>query len=93
MSCDQSGSLNAFDPNWSAADISNFVFGRPDWGLFVSLFSCVWHDALPDAKGPREALIRDIKSGAFERAAAAMRSSTGHAAHPAIVVQKLRRSA
>ena len=57
------------------------------------MFSCLWHDALPEAKGPREALIRDIQSGVFEEAAAELRSSIGHAAHPALVVQKMRKRA
>ena len=93
LSCDQSGSFNAFDPKLSAAVISDFVFRRPDWGRFVSLFSCLWQNGLPDAGKARETLMRDIQSGAFEKAAAALWTSLGHAAHPALVVQKLSGSA
>ena len=40
---DQSHVLEMFPPTATAADISTFMFGRPDWGLFVSLWGCTWH--------------------------------------------------
>ena len=39
LCCDQSGFLKSFPEAFSAADVSNFVFGREDWGIFVSFFA------------------------------------------------------
>ena len=88
--CDQSEFLATFDEKWSAADVSNFIFGRPDWGIFVSLFACLWKDTDVTTKRCKEKLVQGIESGAFERAAATLRSAVGHNVHPALVVQKLR---
>jgi len=62
LSCDQSGSLKACDETWSAADISNFIFGRPDWGMFVSVFACLWHEAVAVKGTSRQALLKDIEN-------------------------------
>ena len=39
---DQSHVLEMFPPTATAADISTFMFGRPDWGVFVSMWGCTW---------------------------------------------------
>ena len=94
LCCDQNGCLTTFDKLWSAADVSNFVFGRPDWGIFVSMDSCLWEDVttskLFSPQVMQDILVQRIESGEFEQAAAELRSSCGHAVHPAIVVKKLR---
>ena len=89
LCCDQNGFLAEFDSSWSAADISNFIFGRPDWGMLVSLFACLWHDAVALKGTSHQALLKDIETGAYERAAAALRSSCDHNVHPAVVVREL----
>ena len=89
LCCDQNGFLQEFDASWSAADISNFIFGRPDWGMFVSLFACLWRDAVAAKRKSRDTLMKHIETGAFERTAAALRSSCGHSVHPALVIQAL----
>ena len=89
LCCDQSGFLATFDETWSAADISNFTFGRPDWGMFVSLYACLWKDAVKTKKMSHKALLQNIASGKFARAAAALRRSSRHTVHPALVVREL----
>ena len=89
LSCDQSEFLKAFPEAWSAADVSNFVFGRSDWGIFVSLYACLMKDAvkMPNVQG--EAVLSCLASPTFGRVADTMRTQCGHAVHPALVMKEL----
>ena len=55
LCADQHELLKTFPETWSAADISNFIFGRPDWAIFVSLFGSLLRDAI---KIPKVSLVR-----------------------------------
>ena len=60
--CDLSDFLKTFPETWSAADVTNFIFGRPDWGIFVSLFACLLKDALKIPKVSSEDLLECLAS-------------------------------
>ena len=92
LCCDQSEFLKAVPQAWSAADISNFMFGRSDWGMFVSLYACFMKDALRSLKietGQSGAVLEILASSTFGRAADALRAQHGHAVHPTLVLQEL----
>ncbi len=74
----------------SGADVCNFVVGRPDWGMFVSVFACLMKDVIKcNTTMPRDALLQSIESHNFERTAAALQAQRGHAVHPTLVVRQL----
>ena len=92
LCCDQHEFLKAFPEEWSAADVSNFVFGRGDWGMFVSLFACLMKDALKKIpEGESGAALHCLASPTYGRAADEMRAQSGHAVHPALVLKELGR--
>ena len=91
LCCDQSEFLKTFLETWSAADVSNFIFGRPDWGIFVSLFACLLKDAIKIPKVSSDELLERLASPIFGKTAEALRAQFGHAVHPAIVLKELRR--
>ena len=91
LSCDQNDLLKSMPESWSAADISNFIFGRPDWGIFVSLFGCLLRDAIKVAKFSSDDLLDCLASPVFAGTAVALWAQCGHAVHPAIVLKELRR--
>ncbi len=93
LCCDQNEFLKVLPKTWSAADISNFIFGRPDWGIFVSVFACLMKDVFKITSCSRETLIERLASPIFERAAAELRTTSGHAVHPTIVMNRLLSSA
>jgi len=39
---DEGNHLECFPRSWSAREISLVIFSRPDWGLLVSSFACMW---------------------------------------------------
>lgn len=43
-SADERQFLSAFPAAWTARDASEFVFGRGDLPLFVSMWACLWND-------------------------------------------------
>ena len=46
LCCDQKGSLQFFAEGRYAADMSNFMVGRLDWGIFVPMYAWHWRDAV-----------------------------------------------
>ena len=42
MGPDRCDHLQAFPASWSVAEISNFLFARPDLGLFAGMYTCLW---------------------------------------------------
>ena len=90
LCCDQNKLLKTLPETWSAADISNFIFGRPDWAIFVSLFGCLLRDAIKIPKVSSDDLLECLASPIFGETAEALRAQCGHAVHPAIVLKELR---
>ena len=91
LCCDQNELLKTLPETWSAADISNFIFGRPDWGIFVSLFGCLFRDAIKASRVSDVEFLGCLASPIFGDTAKALRAQCGHAVHPAIVLKELRR--
>ena len=53
ISADEKENLSCLPKTWTAAQISSFVCGRPDWPCLASMFMCIWieyADAHPDAR-------------------------------------------
>jgi hypothetical protein len=44
-SADVGNFLARLPPQWSAADASWFFFDRPDWGVLISMYACLWKEA------------------------------------------------
>ena len=91
LCCEEIELLKRFPETWSAAEISDFIFGRPDWAIFVSLFGCLLRDAIKIAKVSSDKLLRCLASPMFGGTAQDLRAQCGHAVHPAIVLQELHR--
>ena len=63
--------LSRVPAKWSARDLSRFCTDRDDWGVFVSMFACLWGTVV-NAKayqGHRDALIALVASDEFQDAA------------------------
>jgi len=76
---DEAGVLKAFSDTDTAESISNLLLGRPDWGLLVSCWACVWKPALPELR-KNGVSLGSISSGnaeAIAQAAAALHQETG----------------
>ena len=42
ISADEKENLSCLPQTWTAAQISSFVCGRPDWPCLASMFMCIW---------------------------------------------------
>ena len=74
---DQNHNLGHFPCDMSAAEISTMLFGREDWALLASLYSCLWGDverAFPERLDEIEQSVRD---GRFATARKALREVMG----------------
>jgi hypothetical protein len=87
---DAAGVLGEFPASATADSISSLLFGRPDWGLLVSMWACLWKPTLPilakagwDATG-----IGPEQADAIGRAAVALHAATGSEITPAAAVRK-----
>ena len=90
MSPDQGGHLSSFPAGWSAAQVSRYSTERDDWGVFVSMFACLW-GAVTKAKayqGHRDALIALAASDEFRDAAQDHIQRYGAAAHVLMLVKQ-----
>ena len=86
MGPDQSNVLDDFPKTWSARQLSDFCFGRPDWGVFVAMFGCLGRDAVKTCGGEPEA-VRLLEHESFERSAREYLENWGFCNH---VVSALR---
>lgn len=87
---DQTGALEQFPPTTSAEHLSMFMFGRPDWGLLVSMWCCLWKQVLPimAKAGVQPDEITPEIAGAICEVATAMQGETGRVNSPAVVVRQ-----
>ena len=72
--------LGNFPDDWTATEISCFLFGRLDRFPFATMWPCLFHECV-DAKHQKEALHL-IESGAYVAKARALRESLGVEHHP-----------
>ena len=81
---DQGKHLEIFPPSWSAAELSRFVFGRPDLAILASCYACLWHDVRE--KFSEEKVMAAALSGSLERQAREVQKLCGHCGVPAWIV-------
>ena len=82
--------LSRVPAKWNARDLSRFCTDRDDWGVFVSMFACLWGTVV-NAKayrGHRDALIALAASDELLDAAQNHIQRYGAAAHVLILVQQ-----
>ena len=70
--------------------MSSLVFGRSDWGIFLSSFACLWHDVVcryvkDDADF--EGLSTFLSTEAFRERARLSKDEAGHSICPVNLVQ------
>ena len=79
---DSRGFLAAVPPGWSAADMSEFCFGRCDWAIFASAMTCLFSEAVQKKTCSDKDFLQAVASPAFLSAAKAYHSQHGYAQHP-----------
>ena len=88
LCADQSEYLNNFPENYTAADISDALFGRPDWGLLASCYACLWGEVckawtIDDEKSKH--LLKAVRSPVFLRSVIAYKGANHNVSpHPAV---------
>ena len=89
LSPDQKKYLDQFPEKWSVHDVSCLVFGRSDWGIFVSLFACLWHDVITryvKDDADFEGLSNLLSTEPFRERARLSKEEAGHSICPANLV-------
>jgi hypothetical protein len=81
---DQGKHLEIFPPSWSAAELSRFVFDRPDLAILASCYACLWHDVRE--KFSEEKVMAAALGGSLERQAREVQKLCGHCGVPAWIV-------
>jgi hypothetical protein len=74
---DETGYLELFDTESTAEDISNIMFSRPDLGIFVSMYCCLFKEACEMWPHKVPDILVCIRDGRFRRTALAMRAGYG----------------
>jgi len=82
---DQGKHLDDFPEQWSAAQLSKFLFDRADLAIFASCYSCLWHDVKEHYD--EEIVMAAVLNGRVERQARTLRMSTGHGCVPSWIVE------
>ena len=91
MCPDQHDALGRFPSSWSARDVSNFVLGREDWGVLVSMYCCLFNEPLETLKKqgvPADQLASLVGSEVFTTASVAHIRDHGMVGHPSMVVAR-----
>ena len=86
MSADAKANLEEITDTWRASEISSFFTGRADWGLFASVFPCLWGEVADklSTEDDRARALALVKSKDFLRVVQSFRRSEGIAPHPAV---------
>ena len=89
---DQHAFASEVPEDWTAADLSRFLFDRDDWAAFVSMWTCLWND-LHNKYGDRLEQIEGFLDGGldsqFAAVARALATKTGHNCTPCAIVDQL----
>lgn len=88
MCPDQDRFLESFPVNWTAADVSNFIFHRPDWGVFVGMFGTLWKSVCDSFPHSAASLLATVASPNFAAAARDAKALTGLPLTPLEVLRK-----
>lgn len=90
MGPDEGKYLSAFPSSWSVAEVSTFMFGRADWGIFVSMFGCLWHDVVRGHTSKELSTLADtVSSPEFRDRVRALTAAAGHTLCPASVLAQM----
>ena len=83
--------LEEIPDNWRASEISYFFTGRPNWGLFASVYPCLWGEVADNlrAEEDRARALAQVKSKDFLRVVEGFRRAEGIAPHPAVAYRIL----
>ena len=83
---DQAHALDSCPTEWSAEDLSMFLFGRKGWAIFASYFSCQLKTLLSDPDTRDESEIAEVTevlaSDAWLEACRQRHATVGIAGHP-----------
>ena len=83
---DQAHALDSCPTEWSAEDLSMFLFGRKGWAIFASYFSCQLKNLLSDPDTRDESEIAEVTevlaSKAWLKACRQRHATVGIAGHP-----------
>ena len=77
--------LLRFPQKWSVAELSNFLFDRPDLALYASCYACLWHDVAQ--RFDRHLVMEAVVDGRYERQARHTLETTGHCGVPTWIVE------
>ena len=91
---DQTGYLETIPKHWSCEELSQFVFGRGDMVLYVSMYACLWKSVEASTKPKtRSAIIDSAMIGGREsevgKQARALFDETGHQCTPKTIIARM----
>ena len=86
---DQRQHVRSVPQTWSAKDLSMLLCERVDWVLFVSLFACLWSEALRLWHGEVGELLNISSSDAFAREIRKFKEEHATTPCPATVLQRI----
>ena len=91
MSADAKKNLEHIPDTYTASQISSFFTGRADWGLFASVFPCLWGEVAENlsTEDDRARALSLVKSKDFLRVVQSFRQTEGIAPHPAVAYRIL----
>ena len=73
----------------TAAEVGRLFFDRADWGIFLGLFACLWHQPAQQHCERADELLQEVGSPHFCQRAAALAKASGHGVGPATVLEAL----
>jgi hypothetical protein len=84
----QDDMLDIFPESWTAADVSNLMLTRPEWGMFVGMFGSIWKSVCEACQhSAASSLLATISSRSFASVARDDKSLTGMPLIPAQVLR------
>ena len=86
--------METIPKHWSCEELSQFVFGRGDMVLYVSMYACLWKSVEASTKPKmRSAIIDSAMIGGREsevgKQARALFDETGHQFTPKTIVARM----
>jgi hypothetical protein len=92
LSADAKEHLSTLPDGWSAAQVSSFICGRPDWPMLASMYMCLWKEVTDAAdKGQRLDEMMNFARSSIPALAEAGRVCSerfGFNAHPYILMEQ-----
>jgi hypothetical protein len=89
---DQHAFTSGIPKTWTAAEMSNFLFGRDDWAVFASMWACLWHEVYEKYATQLEHIESFLAGGTsspFAQRARALASKLGHNGTPCMIIDEL----